>query len=158
MGMTTQTISLPWSDCLLLKSELHTITPINYEDGGALRRAVKVRPMDHHNESQPEQPTFGRTSTGTTNALKASTPHSSPRGLTLRKSEPSGVRRKAHGYPLTLKPGRWIINSSPSSVTALYGSKAAKDWRRMSTSSSRKQGRTRTQNMSPIIVTYVPFV
>ncbi|KAJ3506438.1 hypothetical protein NMY22_g17250 [Coprinellus aureogranulatus] len=41
MGMTPHTIPLPYSDCLLLKSELRTITPINYENGGALRRAVK---------------------------------------------------------------------------------------------------------------------
>lgn len=41
MGMTKEPVSLPWSDCLLERSELRTVTPTSYEDGGALRRAVK---------------------------------------------------------------------------------------------------------------------
>ena len=45
MGMTQEPIPLPWSDCLLEKSELRTVTPTNYEDGGALRRAVKVNSL-----------------------------------------------------------------------------------------------------------------
>ncbi|KAF5333090.1 hypothetical protein D9611_002437 [Ephemerocybe angulata] len=41
MGMTHSPIPLPYSDCLLTKGELRSVTTANYKDGGALRRAIK---------------------------------------------------------------------------------------------------------------------
>ena len=42
MKLTQDYIPLPYSDCLLTASELRTVGPIVFEDGGALRRASKV--------------------------------------------------------------------------------------------------------------------
>lgn len=42
MGLTKHTISLPYSDCLLTESSLHTVSPVVYSDGSAVRAAIKV--------------------------------------------------------------------------------------------------------------------
>jgi hypothetical protein len=41
--LTENWIPLPYSDCLLTDSDLRTVGPIVFEDGGALRKATKVR-------------------------------------------------------------------------------------------------------------------
>jgi len=43
MKLTKNPIPLPYSDCLLLASDLKTISPVTYLDGGSLRSAVKAR-------------------------------------------------------------------------------------------------------------------
>lgn len=43
MQLTKTLLPMPYSDCLILSSELKYITPHSYADGGALRGAVKVR-------------------------------------------------------------------------------------------------------------------
>lgn len=48
MGMTKEVIPLPWSDCLLTSSDLETVTPVIYPDGGAIRGALKV--IDKNNK------------------------------------------------------------------------------------------------------------
>ncbi|KAJ2936704.1 hypothetical protein H1R20_g387, partial [Candolleomyces eurysporus] len=41
LGMTKEVIPLPYSDCLMTNEELRTVSPITYEDGTALRGALK---------------------------------------------------------------------------------------------------------------------
>ncbi|TRM67718.1 hypothetical protein BD626DRAFT_449731 [Schizophyllum amplum] len=41
MGLTEEEIPLPYSNCLVLESSLRQVSPIVYEDGGALRGALK---------------------------------------------------------------------------------------------------------------------
>ncbi|KDR83650.1 hypothetical protein GALMADRAFT_86044 [Galerina marginata CBS 339.88] len=42
MKLTKNVVPLPYSDCLLTESNLKTISPIVYPDGGSLRQAIKV--------------------------------------------------------------------------------------------------------------------
>ncbi|KAJ7094672.1 hypothetical protein B0H15DRAFT_830457 [Mycena belliarum] len=42
MKLTAGMIPLPYSDCLLTLSELKTVAPVTYKDGGSLRGAVKM--------------------------------------------------------------------------------------------------------------------
>ena len=42
MKLTKAIIPLPYSDCLLTKSNLRTVSPIVYANGGSLKQAIKV--------------------------------------------------------------------------------------------------------------------
>lgn len=42
MKLTKAIIPLPYSDCLLTESNLSTVSPVTYPDGGSLRQAIKV--------------------------------------------------------------------------------------------------------------------
>lgn len=50
MNLTKTLLPMPYSDCLILPSELKHITTHAYPDGGSLRSAVKVSKLstDHH--------------------------------------------------------------------------------------------------------------
>ena len=42
MKLTKAIIPLPYSDCLLTESNLCTVSPATYPDGGSLKQAIKV--------------------------------------------------------------------------------------------------------------------
>lgn len=42
MKLTKNIVPLPYSDCLLTESNLKTVSPVVYPDGGSLRQAIKV--------------------------------------------------------------------------------------------------------------------
>ncbi|RXW15938.1 hypothetical protein EST38_g9916 [Candolleomyces aberdarensis] len=48
LGLTKEVIPLPYSDCLMTNEELRTVSPITYEDGTALRGALKA--IDKNNK------------------------------------------------------------------------------------------------------------
>jgi hypothetical protein len=43
MNLTKDIVPLPYSDCLLLETEMQYVTPVTYIDGPSLRNALKVR-------------------------------------------------------------------------------------------------------------------
>ncbi|KAG6911186.1 hypothetical protein DXG01_003053 [Tephrocybe rancida] len=51
MGLTKETIPLPYSDCLLTESSLRSVSKVVYPDGGSLRGAIKVRSLPSHSKS-----------------------------------------------------------------------------------------------------------
>ncbi|KAF8974470.1 hypothetical protein BDZ97DRAFT_25748 [Flammula alnicola] len=48
MQLTKHIIPLPYSDCLLTESNLKTVSPVVYPDGGSLRNAIKI--IDKNNK------------------------------------------------------------------------------------------------------------
>lgn len=107
-------LPIPYSDCLILPSELKHVTVHSYPDGGALRGAVKVSLSSNHDVRNATALTYllvhhGRISTSTTKDSKDPTPLCSLGDTHSNVSEKLSLGRKELGSRSISKVGSATI-------------------------------------------------